>query len=155
MEEVGDGVVTFDGGAAGTIHPHRQMLSYGRSGVPFNKVEPRVAGLLRGGDAPQATAGVEFTGIAELTAHFGIADRIIEHDRGAILEVNHFLNVGAHVFVIVSNEVGGDLGLDLRELNDGFLLGGARLGLLGLHQLVEDGDINAHPTFTSEQFGEV
>jgi hypothetical protein len=118
-------------------------------------VQDGVAGLLGVDDAPELAGTGEFAGVADLAAHLGVADGVVEDDDGLVLELDDFLDVGAGVVVVVAEEVGGCLGLDLGKLDDLLLLGGAGAGALLFHQLLEAFLVHRQAAFAGHQFGEI
>ena len=98
VQQVGDGVVALDGGAARavdratarTLGPssaarHGPTASRRFATVPSEEMQPGVAGFLGVGDAPELAAVLQFAGVADLAAHFGVEGRGVENDGGLVL----------------------------------------------------------------------
>ena len=76
--------------------------------------------------------------VAHPPAHLGVEDGIIQHHHGLVLHgSHHFLHVSAGMVVIVAEEMGWLLRLDLRKLDDFFFLRGACASLLLIHELIK------------------
>ena len=85
-------------------------------------MQPRVAGFLRVGDAPQLAAAGQFARVADLSAHLRVARAGVEDDGGLVLERHDFQHLRLHRESLEADKFRGRVGLDLRERNDRFLL---------------------------------
>src|ERR1043165_7843266 len=150
-----DGVVTLNGVAARFLDRERDLRTGGGGLPPANEVQPRVAGLLRVGDAPELAAGAQLAGVANLTAHLGIAWARIEND-GRLVLVRHDLQyLRLDREVVVTDEFCGRGCLDFRNRNDFLFLRGTSAGALLLHQLLKAFLVHGKTPFARHQLGEV
>ena len=101
VEQVGDGVVALDGGAAGAVNGQGDGGAGGRECRIFRlgifsgqEMEPGVARFLGVGDAPELAAGAQFAGVADLAAHLGVERRGVEDDGGLVLDADDFEDFG-------------------------------------------------------------
>ena len=158
-----DGVVALDGVAAVTVHDERDFGADGRDGLGgrdglIQKVQPRVAGLLRARDAPHVGAVGEFAGIADLPAHLGVGCARIEHHGGAVLERDDFEHLCGRGERVVADKFRRLLGLDFAQLDHGFLLRRAGACLLLRHEIVKASrafDIHREPALARHELREI
>ena len=118
-------------------------------------MQPRVAGLLCVGDAPELAAVFQFAGVADLAAHLGVAGAGVEDDGGLVLERHDFEHLGRRFQLVVADKLRGRGGLDLRKRNDFLLLRGAGAGALLFHQLFKTRRVHGQTAFARHQLGEV
>src|SRR5262249_32032812 len=142
-------MVPLDRRALREVVFHGDVLADARRVLALDEMEPRVAALLRVGDAPEPAAAGQFARIADLPTHLRVADGVVEHDGGLALERDDFLQIRASVIVVVTEEMRGSLSLDLRKLDDFFFLRGTRACALLLHVRLKTGDINSEAAFAS------
>jgi hypothetical protein len=83
MQNMSDGVMALDRAPAREVKPYCDTLADSRRVIPFNQMNKRRAGFLRIRDFPLAIFSHDLAGIADLTAHLGVAHRIV-HDHAAL-----------------------------------------------------------------------
>ena len=73
VEQVSDGMVPLDGGAAGGVEAELDFGTDRRSPIAGNDMKPHIARFLRSGHRPKLSAVVQFSGVPDLPAHFRVA----------------------------------------------------------------------------------
>ena len=96
VEQMRDSVMTLDGSTACAIDVQFNPVSDRGSIITLEHMEPHIARFLRVGNAPEVGTSPELPGVADLSAHLGIARARIEHDSKLALEIDNLKHCGAH-----------------------------------------------------------
>ena len=121
----------------------------------FKKMEPGVSVLLCIGHAPGISSAHEFTGITDLSPHFGISRGGIENDRGLVFMRYHFQNFGFRGELIIPDKLSRLSRFNFRKRNHRLLLRCPGQSALGFHVSFKSSNIHTQPTFPSHQFCEI
>ncbi len=157
MQDVRDGVVSLDGVTACGIDGHADAGADGGCVFAFDEVQPGVADFRRAGDGEGVRADDDLAAVADLAAHFGVANAGVEHHRRLVLHGDDFEHLGVGFERVVTNELGGVLGFDLADGDDLLvLLTGITSALfLLVHKLVKACGVHGEAAFAGEELGEV
>ena len=157
MQDVGDGVMTLDGVTACGIDGHADAGADGGGVFAFDEVQPGVADFRRAGDGEGVRADDDLAAVADLAAHFGVANAGVEHHRRLVLHGDDFEHLGIGFERVVTDELGGVLGFDLADGDDLFIFlsGFTSTLLLLVHELVKASGVHGQAAFAGEELGEV
>ena len=139
MQNVRDGVVALNGVTTRAIDDKTHGGIHGGCFFALEEVQPSVADLGGGADREGVRAEDQLTGIADLSAHLGVAGGDIEHDGVLVLHRNDFQNAHIGFERVVTDELGRCLGFDLADGDDLLVLlaGFASAFALFSHELFE------------------
>ena len=120
-------------------------------------MEPSVADFGRACDRDAVGSDDEFARVADLAAHFGVANAGVEHDRRLVLHGHDFEHLGVGFERVVTDELGGVLGFDFADGDDLLVLlsGFTSALLLLVHELVKACGVHGQAAFAGEKLGEV
>ena len=157
MQDVRDGVMALNGVTTCGIDGHANLRANGGCFVTVDEVQPGVADFRRTGDGEGVRADDDLAAVADLAAHFGVANAGVEHHRRLVLHRNDFEHFGVGFKRVVTDELGGVLGFDFADGDDLFVLltGFTSALFLLVHELVKTCGVNGQSAFAGEEFGEV
>lgn len=153
MQDVRDGVVSLDGVTTRGIDGHTDAGADGGCIFAFDEVQPGVADFRRAGDGEGVRADDDLAAVADLAAHFGVANAGVEHHRRLVLHGDDFEHLGIGFERVVTEELGGVLGFDVTERNNQLFLGSIfkTANTLLLHQFVEAINIDTQSPLSSHE----
>ena len=155
VEDMRDRVVALDGVAASLVDGDLDRRAGFRGVFAIEEVEPGLAGLLGIGDVPLAAAEGDDRGVADLTAHLGVAGGLVEDDGRAVLDLGDLGDLRLRGEGVVADESRRVVGADVGKGDDLLLLRGAGAVALLFHQLLETGAVDGQAAFAGHELGEV
>ena len=157
MQKMSHRVMTLDGVTTRGIDGHADLRADGGGVFTFDEVQPGVTDLRRAGDGEGVRAEDDLSAVADLAAHFGVANAGVEHHRRLVLHGDDFEHLGVGFERVVTDELGGVLRFDLADRDDLLVLltGFTSALLLLVHELVKACGVHGQSAFAGEELGEI
>ena len=115
------------------------------------EMEEGVAGFLGIDNAPDFAAGLNFAGVADLAAHFGVERRSVKGDGDLVFDIDSVQDGGGGGETVESDEIGRMGRIEIGGGDDFLFLGGAGAGALLVHELFEAGCVHGQAALAGHQ----
>ena len=145
----------LDRAATRRIEPYRHMFAIARCIVFSSRCTHVLPDFLGINNFPPTIARAHLAGIANLSTHLGVADRIVQNHSSFPIRRRDRDDIGAGMIVIVAKKIRDHFPVRLRQLDRGLLLRRPRTRSLFLHQLFETLLIHCHPALARHQLREI
>src|SRR2546430_7482474 len=105
MQNMRDGMVPLDCASACWLESYDDMFTLTRRIVSVDQMNPCAARFPGVGDSPAAIVTLHLTGIADLPAHLGVTNRIVQHHCDFFIRRRHGDNVSTCMILIVAKKI--------------------------------------------------